>query len=242
MAVKILDEYRKRQNATSAFAPWFSIDPPFPDGVFGDEKLVGGAYCNGGIMPLVGGELARAAMDHGFEEFGVSQLRTYADLTRGGDSYLWYFPDGRHSTVETSTSPEALPTDPWGSSAMLYALAEGLAGVVDRRSLFNEVELSPRWEAAECNDAEVSLSYAPSGASFGYSYNHDPRARTVRLHLNARARIHLHLLLPSGGKARSVRLNGRSIHWKRRAVEQSPYVDADLHANGKGDLVITYAI
>jgi len=60
--------------------------------VFGDERLVGGAYCNGGIMPLVGGELARAAFDHGFEAYGVDILRRYFALaSEKGESYLWYF-------------------------------------------------------------------------------------------------------------------------------------------------------
>ena len=240
MAVAILGEYQKREKETGAFAPWFSIDPPFPDGIFGEEKLVGGAYCNGGIMPLVGGELARAAMEHGFERFGVSQLRTYARLIEEGSSYLWYFPDGRHSTVETSTSPEALPTDPWGSSAMLYALAEGLAGVVDRRSLFRDVELAPRWEAAECNEAEVSLSYAASGASFVYSYRHEPARGSIVLHLQGKAKVHIHLLLPPGGSTRSVRVNGRSVRWKRHTVEQSNYVDTDLRVEGKAEIAITY--
>ena len=58
-AASILREYTRRRGR--AFAEWFSIDPPFPAGVFGDPRLVPGAYCNGGIMPLVGGELARAA-------------------------------------------------------------------------------------------------------------------------------------------------------------------------------------
>lgn len=46
-AQSIIREYYMRRSETSAFAEWFSIDPPFP----------------GGIMPLVGGELAKAAFD-----------------------------------------------------------------------------------------------------------------------------------------------------------------------------------
>ena len=65
--VSIINEYLERRKTTAAFAEWFSIDPPFPENAFGFEKLVPGAYVNGGIMPLVGGELARAAFDHGFE-------------------------------------------------------------------------------------------------------------------------------------------------------------------------------
>ena len=80
MAVKIIQEYQKRKKQTGAFAEWFSIDPPFTDGLFGDPKLVGGAYCNGGIMPLVGGELAHAAFEHGFEKYGLETLLKYAGM------------------------------------------------------------------------------------------------------------------------------------------------------------------
>ena len=47
-------------------------------------------------MPLVGGELARAAFEHGFEAYGVDILeRYYATGRRAkGETYLWYFPDG----------------------------------------------------------------------------------------------------------------------------------------------------
>ena len=37
MAVSILKEYQRRRRETDAFAEWFSIDPPFPEGTFGDE-------------------------------------------------------------------------------------------------------------------------------------------------------------------------------------------------------------
>jgi hypothetical protein len=118
MAVSILQEYIRRKEETDAFAEWFSIDPPFPDGVFGDEKLKKGAYVNGGILPPVGGELAKATFEHGFESYGVDILLRYAQMiSESNATYLWYFPDGRPCTAEESTSPEASPTDGWGSSA-----------------------------------------------------------------------------------------------------------------------------
>ena len=88
------------------------------------------------LAALVGGELAKAAFDHGFEEYGVDILKRYHSLvSEKGESYLWYFPDGTPASVETSTSPEAEPTDGWGSSAVLYALIAGLAGVEDEGGL-----------------------------------------------------------------------------------------------------------
>ena len=240
MASAIIRQYQKRGRDGKAFADWFSIDPPFPAGVFGEEKLVPGAYCNGGIMPLVGGELARAAFDHGFEAYGVEQLLKYEELTRNNETYLWYFPDGHPSTVETSTSPEATPTDGWGSSAMMYALAEGLAGVVDRSSLFRDITLSPRWPAAGCRHAEVTMTYAASGKSAGYTYEHDPDRRTIAMEIRGNAAVRLHLLLPHGARAMTMKVNGRSVRNRTTNVEQSRYVDAEFTMRRSATLKVGY--
>ena len=224
-AVAILREYQRRRAEGRAFAEWFSIDPPFPGGVFGDERLVPGAYVNGGIMPLVGGELARAAFDHGFEEYGVDILRRYYDLvSERGETYLWYFPDGRPSTVETSTSPEAQPTDGWGSSAMAWALIEGLAGVVDRGRTFDAVHVSPRWEAAGVTEADVSVGYAASGAGLSYRYRRKERLVMIDARSGG-ADTAWHVLLPRGSRALAARCGGRPIPVGTSVVESSPYAD-----------------
>jgi hypothetical protein len=241
MAVSVIQEYQRRAASTGAFAEWFSITPAFPAGVFGDEKLIPGAYCNGGIMPLVGGELARAAFEHGYEQYGLRQLLTYEELSRANESYLWYFPDGTHATEETSTSPEAVPTDGWGSSAMLYALVEGLAGVVDLHKLFERVRLSPRWIAAGVEEAEITLPYGPSGAAFSYRYTHDADARTIEISLGQKGTVALHLLLPPGTRATDVRVGGRKIRFVNGRVEESSYVDAEIPVRRKNTtLVVSY--
>ncbi len=238
MAASILREYLKRKNASPAFAEWFSIDPPFPDGIFGDEKLKGGAYINGGIMPLVGGELAKAAFDHGFEEYGVDILRRYFDMiNRSKETYLWYFPDGTPSSRETSTSPEAMPTDGWGSSAMLFALFEGLAGVEDKLKLFKTVKLSPRWTAAGVNEAEVRMCYANSGVDVGYSYK--IKADTLYLDVECqRSELDFHVLLPKHSAAKIVLVDGDEIEFESSQVENSLYVDFCLSAAGKTSVEI----
>ena len=240
IAVAILKEYQRRAETTRAFAEWFSIDPPFPDGIYGDEKIVGGAYCNGGIMPLVGGELARAAFEHGFEEYGIAQLRKYADLTGNNESYLWYFPDGKHATIETSTSPDASPTDAWGSSAMVYALIEGLAGVVDSGRLFKHVRLSPRWLSAGRDEAQVRCMYGATGASIEYAYSHNPSSQSMEIDVKGNADVDLHLLLPRGTKAVSVSLNGKKNRFFTRKVESSPYVDTSFRMKKHCSIEIHY--
>jgi len=241
MALSILDEYRQRGERTQAFAPWFSIDPPFPDGVFGDEKIVKGAYCNGGIMPLVGGELARAAFEHGREAFGVEQLLRYEELTSTNETYLWYFPDGRHATKETSTSPEAYPTDGWGASAMLYALMEGLVGIVDEGSAFDRIRLAPRWIAAGQNEVGVNCGYGASGTCVSYEFRHDAAAQTIALDVEGKTVASLHVLLPDGMRTRRVTCQGRPITATTSLVEKSPYADATCRIRGRAEIIIQYA-
>jgi hypothetical protein len=240
MAVSILREYQQRGKAQGAFADWFSLDPPMPDGIYGDDKLVAGAYCNGGLLPLVGGELARAAFDHGFEEYGVEQLLKYEQLTTNNETYLWYFPDGRKSTVETSTSPDASPTDGWGSSAMLYALFEGLAGIVDEDKLFQSVRLSPRWLAAGRSEASVCVTYGASGASFGYTFEHNESSKTIEIKMTGKAVTRLHVLLPRGTKSTQVTLGTRKLKFRNTKMEESSYVDADVDVKKNAVVLIRY--
>ena len=229
-AVSILREYLQRRTKTGAFAEWFSIDPPFPDGIFGDEKLVGGAYCNGGIMPLVGGELARAALDHGFEAYGADILRRYSEMVSArGETYLWYFPDGTPSSVDRSTSPDASPTDGWGSSAMLWALVEGLAGVVDTGRGFDQLTLSPRWLALGVEEAEVSVGYGASRRGVAYQVRTDGAGMTIEVEADADVRFHV--LVPDGAHVRSVR-GHTAIAFKESEIERSRYADFDARVDG----------
>ena len=170
----------------------------------------------------------------------MEQLLKYEALTKNGETYLWYFPDGKHSTVETSTSPDASPTDGWGSSAMLYALVEGLAGIVDHQKLFQRVRLSPRWIVTGRNEATVSTAYGASGAAFEYSFGHNDSAKTIELILHGKAATHLHLLLPSGAKAAGAKVNGKKVRFVNNKVENSSYVDVEIELKKKASVDIRY--
>ena len=185
-------------------------------------------------------ELSRAAFEHGFEEYGVEQLLKYEQLTNNNETYLWYFPDGRKSSVETSTSPDASPTDGWGSSAMLYALMEGLAGIVDEGKLFQRVHLSPRWVAAGRSEASVCTAYGASGASFEYSYGHNESAKTIEMRLTGKSATRLHVLLPRGAKCTKVTVGTKSAKFRNTKVESSSYVDLNVDVKKNSVVLIRY--
>ncbi|MBD5777917.1 hypothetical protein IEN85_00220 [Pelagicoccus sp. NFK12] len=239
-AVSLLNEYLKRNADGNAFAEWYSITPAFPDGIFGEEKIVAGAYSNGGIMPLVGGELARAYLEHGFESQGVATLKKYHDLiSKNNETYLWYFPDGTASSIETSSSPDATPTDGWGSSSMLHGFVEGLVGVQDQQSLWEDIVLSPRWHAAGVAEAEASVGYECSGAQFQYTYQESNDSISLSV-ASKNSRCKCHLMIPESAKVASVQSQGQSIEFEQSKVQQSNYLDFKLAVADGADIQIKF--
>lgn len=202
-AQPIIQSYYQRRDFDRAFAEWYSIDPPFPAGSFGMGGRPGddpGEYVNGGIMPLVGGELARGAFRYGSPEYGFDILHRYADILRlSGTSYLWYYPTGAPGI----SGPDTVSTDGWGSSAMLGALMEGAAGVEDRSKLYQTIHLSPRWAAdPDIEQAYVVTRYAASDAYVAYVWERGEQS----LHLDVTGTwrdARVRLLLPREGVGRS---------------------------------------
>ena len=220
--VSIIHEYMRRREAKKGehVNEWYSIDPPFPSGVFGLDYLHPGVYTNGGVMPLVGGELSHAAFEHGFEGYGVDILRQYYDLAiKPGETYLWYHPDGTYWQ-----GGSFLPTDGWGSAAMLYALVEGLCGIKDMSKSYQSVLFAPRWPAAGIDGVEVGIGYGASEAGFGYTFEGMPKQLAFTItgtgkHVNA------HILLPKSQTACNVKVDGQTVDWIVSQVESSSYVD-----------------
>jgi hypothetical protein len=226
-SVALIETYqaRRAQNDGKIFAEWYSIDPPFTYG-FGTP----GEYVNGGVMPLVGGELARGAFDNGFEAYGVDILRRYyAMIERDGGSYLWYHTDGTPGVSSDAT----LSTDGWGSSAMLSAMTEGLAGVVDNGKLYEDVNLSPRWAATGSNEVGVALRYPASDAYIAYrlTFNAGNSISLVWGGQYTRS-ARLHLMLPSGFVPTQVTANGAPVAFTISMVEGSSYLDAVVGPSG----------
>jgi len=256
----VLDEYQaRRRPPDQSFAEWYSIDPPFPAGSVSIPPCCSGhrpgEYVNGGIMPLVGGELAQGAFAYGYETYGFDILQRYHSLIAGtGASYLWYYPIGQPGI----SGPDTLPTDGWGASAMLAGLIRGAAGVEDRATGFSSVLLAPRWAAvAGLSTATVVVRYGASASYVAYRWQRDDGAlrlswtgsgRSGKAAGTAGGDVQLRVLLPAevaGSSALPGRpgapralLDGSTVDARLETVRGSRYLV--LSAPASGDLEIVW--
>ena len=202
MAADIIQTYRSLES-DSVFAPWYTLYPAVQPHFAGYEP---GTYVNGGLTTIVAGELAKAAFQHGFEEYGAQTLRRAWDLMQRHDGKLPVMlrPDG---------SADSGAPDNWGQAALVSALVEGLAGVVDRATLFRHAEVSPRWTAAGIDEVRnVRVAYGPSNVHVAYDFRHDAASETITLALRGDAeRYDVRLLLPeSAGDDAEATVNGHA--------------------------------
>ena len=204
--------------ATTHFAEWFSLDPPYPQ--FGPHPA--NSYINGGIASFTAGELAKAALDEGREEYGVDILRRVAQKVAADKAiYFLYTLDGKNQGGGPSG---------WGAAAVMSALVEGLAGIHDDGALFDEVTISPRFAAAGLDRAQVCVRYGPSPAYIALGYEHHPAERLIALRLAGVAKkANLRVLLPKEATTARV-LSPAGLCSGLETVEQSRYLVFELSA------------
>ncbi len=94
MAVKVIKEYQRRGRARKkeSFAEWWSMDPMYEPRQWPDRHCTKGDYMNGAICPIVAGEIAKAAFDHGLENYGADILQRVWKLSErdGGSLHQAY--------------------------------------------------------------------------------------------------------------------------------------------------------
>jgi hypothetical protein len=217
MAISIIKTYEelKEKNKANSFAEWYGVYPAV-EPHFADYKP--GSYMNGGVNTIVAGELAKAAFQNGFENYGIDILQRLMQLMKkhNGDLPVAYTPAGKVD--------EGIP-DNWGQAAVYSALIEGLAGVVDKSTQFREVEISPRWLAAGRDSAEVVIAYGPTDALISYTYLHDPKNKMITLNVNGYIeKSTVRILLPPQRKGTSSSVNGKVILSSVEKVNQSDYI------------------
>ncbi|MBI5281626.1 MAG: hypothetical protein HY858_08100 [Candidatus Solibacter usitatus] len=221
-ALGIIDEYRRRHRETGDKYPWWSLQPGYPDslGYWKDAYRKQGGYANGGLMPWVGGELSRGALENGRESYGVELLRQYAaHLRQTGGAQVWYWPDGTPGHRTTNEVNYA----GWGMAQWVDSLIEGLAGIRDASSGFESVEISPRWPAAGLTEARATARYAAGSGYFAYSWRAEPRSLHIE-YSGSGSQLLFRVLLPKDFNPRAVMVDGTDIQFNREDVGEGVYI------------------
>lgn len=219
-ARSIIKEYQKRRETTAAFAEWFSIDPPYEN--FCSYKP--GEYVNGAISPFTAGELAKAAFRNGFEQYGWNIIQRFIDMyAEDRGIFFLYSPHDR--SPQNDSGPSA-----WGAAAILSAIDEGLAGIVDAESGYQIIEFSPRFPVTDYTELRYTTGYEKSAVLVDVRYILTDEG--LRYDIKSPAyKIKAHILLPEGKKAARVLVND----WEQMFAEQwiggSFYINFDIEAD-----------
>ena len=213
---KIIEEYIRRREKTDCFAEWFTIDPPYED----FNKLEAGQYVNGAISPFTAGELAKAAFNNGYEEYGWDIISRFIRLVeRDGNIYFLYDTD---STPQPKRGPSA-----WGAAALISAVDEGLAGINDIGVNYDEIYFAPKFPVTYYTELRYITGYEVSKRIVDVRYILKDEGMRYDIYSPA-ARIAAHILLPKGKTCTHLWVDGRDTEFETIYVGNSAYVDFEV--------------
>ncbi len=212
----IIEEYITRRKTTDKFSEWFTIDPPYEK--FNNFK--NGEYLNGAISPFTAGELAKAAFNNGFEEYGWNIISRFMALAeRDGDVFFLYYPD---STPQPHGGPST-----WGAAALLSAIDEGLAGIVDTDVQYKKIYFSPKFTVTPYTELRYLTGYEKCKAIVEVKYILTDNG--LRYDITSPANeINAHILLSKDKIAKNVYVCGKMTEFETETVGKSEYVNLHL--------------
>jgi len=232
MAASIIKTYQEigEKTKNESMAPWFGIYP-FIAPHFGNYKV--GEYMNGAVLPLVGGELTKAAFQNGFEKYAVEQLKVLDQIMEKNARKL-----PGCLNADGTAQKEAIPSE-WGQAAFVSALIEGLAGVVDKSILFQEVEISPRWYFAGVEKTSVTVGYGGEGNQVSYEYTYQPKSNRVEIKTSGKfERFTLRIPFPEKAKGVTASINGKNVPITVDQINQSRYAVVKGKGNANSIIMI----
>lgn len=225
----IIREYMTRRERTICFAEWFSIDPPY-EKFF---KYTPGRYVNGAISPFTAGELAKAAFNNGYEEYGWDIIQRFIKLVeRDGTTYFLYDTDGK-------PQPEGGPSA-WGAAALISAVDEGLAGINDVGVNYDEIFFAPKFPVTYYTELRYLTGYEVSGAMVDVRYVLTDEGMRYDVYSPAK-KITSHILLPKGKKCKKLLIDGEEASFETELVGESSYINFITQASKKVSFEILFS-
>lgn len=218
---KIIEEYIRRRNVCESFSEWFSIDPPYDKFLFYEK----GGYVNGAISPFTAGELAKAAFNNGYEEYGWDIITRFMKLVeRDNAVYFLYHPD---STPQPDGGPSA-----WGAAALISAVDEGLAGINDVGVNYDEILFSPKFPVTHYTELRYLTGYEVSGAIVDVRYILKDNGMRYDVYSPAK-KIKAHILMPKNKLCRKLLVNGCETNFEKVNAGTSEYIDFTICGNAE---------
>lgn len=217
----IIEEYLARRKTTNCFAEWFSIDPPYER----FSRYTPGQYVNGAISPFTAGELAKAAFNNGYEEYGWDIIQRFREMSeKDKDVFFLYHVDGR---PQSQGGPSA-----WGAAALLSAVDEGLAGIVDTGVRYDTMDFSPRFPVTYYTELRYITGYEKTSTVVDVRWILEDIGMRYDIYAPSK-KINAHIMLPKGKKCTKLLVNDVEISFVQSRIKDSDYVDATIWANGK---------
>jgi len=242
-SVSILKEYLRRWKETGDRFPWWSLQPGYPDELKYFEpkepwRMTQGYYANGGLFPLVGGELCRGAFQHGMEATAVTLLRDlhYVFKRDRGALFTWYDLQGNPACNAPHNQTNH---DAWGMAPWTQAVIEELAGIRSESKCFENVSCTPRWPAIQCPNAEATAHFPASDSYFSYRYRLCEHQLAITFTGTGNF-VSFRILLPAGRSCKSVDLDGESITFHDQTVEKSQYIVFDSMVKGCREIICKF--
>ncbi len=224
----IIEEYMRRRETTEYFAEWFSIDPPYEK----FSRYTPGRYVNGAISPFAAGELAKAAFNNGYEEYGWDIIQRFMKLVeRDGAPYFLYDTDG-------NPQPEGGPSA-WGAAAFVSAVDEGLAGINDVGVNYDNIYFAPKFPVTHYTELRYITGYEVTGAMVDVRYILTEQGMRYDVISPARE-LCAHILMPKGKNCTILLVDGKAMPFETERVGESVYVNFDVCPDKKVSIEIIF--
>jgi hypothetical protein len=144
------------------------------------------------------------------------------------------------SDYEVFFQPDFISTgipDNWGAAAVVYALVEGLCGVKDLGTGFDNIILAPRWNSAGVDQTLVTIKYPASGGYVRYNYFHSEGK--IEIHFTGTSvQTDLRVLLGQDENVSRVEIDGVLVNHNLVKKEDSRYVQYSINEAGTHKVII----
>jgi hypothetical protein len=130
----------------------------------------------------------------------------------------------------------------WAAGTAMAGLVEGLCGISDRSTRFDNPVIAPRWTYSKSDSVSVTVRYAASEGYVAYQYHHDPENKIISLVMTGSGENpQMHVLLPEDVPlAKEVMAGEKSVAFEMVRVGSSVYTDFSLESLQPQEITIRY--